>query len=107
MTLPNHKSIFDELSSIYPEVSDLLRECWQLNPKFRSPASILMKHKLFDSVREARKEKEARYRIKLRVDKPGNYDYLNFQSVFPQASFLKMFKEEIRKINNCRGNRLL
>jgi len=75
----------------------------KFNPHFRTPAAALLQHDCFLPHKMRRQEKEAKYRIKLRVDKPGNFDYMEFKSVFSQRKYLRLLQYEISKIGMLRG----
>jgi hypothetical protein len=82
---------------------DLLMQMLELNPYFRPSAKRLMKHKVFDSVRNELDQKDvySPYRLKLRLDEKE--DKINYKDSDYRADLknrlLKTLVKECHKIS--------
>ena len=86
-----------------PQMIDLLMQMLELNPYFRPSAKRLMKHKVFDSVRNELDQKDvySPYRLKLRLDEKE--DKINYKDSDYRADLknrlLKTLVKECHKIS--------
>ena len=97
--------ISSKFSKSSPELVDLLKQMLEINPHFRPSAKQLLKHKVFDSVRQEQDSKmaAAHFRVKIKMD--INEDAINYQeSDFRpelKMKFLKALVKESKKLNQC------
>lgn len=86
-----------------PELLDLLKQMLEINPHFRPSAKQLLKHRVFDSVRQEKdlKNAAAPFRVKIKMDQNEeaiDYQESNFRSDL-KNKFLKALVKESKKLH--------
>ena len=106
MTEKSSKSdISGKFSKSSPELVDLLKQMLEINPYFRPSAKQILKHKVFDGIRQEQDSKMAAapFRVKIKMD--INEDAINYhESDFRpelKMKFLKALVKESKKLNQC------
>ena len=103
----NRSSKRVDFKSEFPNNSDslvgILDNFLQLNPFFRSSASEALKWKIFDKIRDKRKECSAPENLHLEVDRDDAFDYEKLESTkFVLKDFKQMVFDLAQKVHEQR-----
>lgn len=83
-----------------PTIVEMMTWLIQLNPYFRCSASELIKHKIFDRVRQPLHERSSPIKINLEIDQDNAFDYdLGSSLIFTLKQYQTKLLNEVSRIH--------
>lgn len=98
-TMTQQSNISCKLHQSSPELVELLKQMLEINPYFRPSAKQLLKHKIFDNVRQENDKKSAPFKVKINIDENENainYKNIDFKPELKTKMLAALIKESTK-----------